>query len=599
MKRKKRGVLGTLRHSLLIKIMFACIMIFIVPVTVLYAYLSSASSTQAIRDAGYRYCVALKNVSDTMDEVFKSVNATQNQLQADSLISSASFSAALLADARSYASWEIVQSIGRTLYQYYLSTPYIHSIDLYNPYADILFYSRVYATRQVLRDPPQDMLSWVDQAKVSKAGKWYLNRDREGVLWFTSYTMPCFSNNPFDYQYARITINADVVGDKFESLFLDEGFVLTVETPSGCHTVMGDTQNAMTIPESAARVEGEGEAYTFAEGTKRYLGIRHYSPYTDWDYVLTVPIESFNTSSTIIIRSFTFTFVCLTFIFLALLVFLIHEVIKPINVISRGIQAAETGDLTVRLQMEHDDELGHIGKQFNVLLENIDQLIHESYEARMLKNEFELKFIQNQLKEHFLYNTLDSVHWIAHSHNVPQISQIIFHLSHFFRLTLNGGSDAITVGEAVEILKSYVMLINVRMGQTIDFDIQMDPKLETRSTYKYFFQPIVENAYQHGLRPKLGGHLTVTFSEEPVGFLRYCVTDDGVGMSQEKLNALRRDIALGDENGAEKGQNFALKNINRQLRLYFGQRYSFEIESRPAEGTTVVLVLPLKGVEIA
>ena len=159
-----------------------------------------------------------------------------------------------------------------------------------------------------------------------------------------------------------------------------------------------------------------------------------------------------------------------------------------------------------------------IGNQFNVLLESIEQLIHENYETRVLKNEFELKYIQNQLNEHFLFNTLDSIHWIANSHHVPQISEIIFNLSRLFRLTLNEGRDTLAVSQAAEILKAYIMLINVRMDGAILSEIEVDPKIKDCRTYKYFFQPIVENAYQHGLRPQLGGRLKIAFRRNlPVG----------------------------------------------------------------------------------
>ena len=141
--------------------------------------------------------------------------------------------------------------------------------------------------------------------------------------------------------------------------------------------------------------------------------------------------------------------------------------------------------------MSRPDEFGMIGNQFNVLLESIEQLIHENYETRVLKNEFELKYIQNQLNEHFLFNTLDSIHWIANSHHVPQISEIIFNLSRLFRLTLNERRDTLAVSQAAEILKAYIMLINVRMDGAILSEIEVDPNIKDCRTYKYFFQPIV------------------------------------------------------------------------------------------------------------
>ena len=212
------------------------------------------------------------------------------------------------------------------------------------------------------------------------------------------------------------------------------------------------------------------------------------------------------------------------------------------------------------------------------------------------KTKFELKYIQNQLNEHFLFNTLDSIHWIANSHHVPQISEIIFNLSRLFRLTLNEGRDTLAVSQAAEILKAYIMLINVRMDGAILSEIEVDPKIKDCRTYKYFFQPIVENAYQHGLRPQLGGRLKIAFREEPAGWLCYTVTDNGVGMSPEKLAVLMEDIKNPAIPPVTPGRNFAnSKTIVRQLRLYYRDEYRFSITSSTGQGTTVCLAFPLKA----
>ena len=104
----------------------------------------------------------------------------------------------------------------------------------------------------------------------------------------------------------------------------------------------------------------------------------------------------------------------------------------------------------------------------------------------------------------------------------------------------------------------------------------------------------MENAYQHGLRPQLGGRLKIAFREEPAGWLCYTVTDNGVGMSPEKLAVLMEDIKNPDDPAHDSGRNFAIKNIVRQLRLYYRDEYRFSITSSTGQGTTVRLAFPLK-----
>ena len=222
----------------------------------------------------------------------------------------------------------------------------------------------------------------------------------------------------------------------------------------------------------------------------------------------------------------------------------------------------------------------------------MEALIHTNYETKLVKEGYELKFIQTQLKEHFIYNTLDAIHWIADKNHVPEISRIIFDLSRFFRLTLNNGSDYITIEREAEVLKSYVALLNVRMGGTIESRIHMEEGLGDERVIKYFFQPVLENAVVHGLRPKGGGVVEVSFTALKSGRIRYRVRDNGAGISPIDLE----DILLNIRENKSEEKYFALVNLNRQLKLYFGENYRFSIDSRLHEGTTVTIEFP-KGCE--
>lgn len=228
------------------------------------------------------------------------------------------------------------------------------------------------------------------------------------------------------------------------------------------------------------------------------------SQYTGWYYAAAVPLEHYNVSEPLMTEYWFYIVITLVFIFILTALFVSFYLIRPMKQISDKMREAEHGDLDVRIHTRRRDELGYIGHRLNVLLKNIDSLIHTNYETRLLKEGYELKFIQTQLKEHFIYNTLDSIHWIADKNNVPQISKIIFDLSRFFRLTLNNGSDYITIEREAEVLASYLSLLNVRMDGTIESSIEMDDSIRDQRVIKYFFQPVLENAVVHGLRPKGG-----------------------------------------------------------------------------------------------
>lgn len=581
-----------LRNSIVTQSMTFFVIIFALPMAIFFHLLSQASARQAVADAGSQYRVVLQNVSDTMDEVFYSINILQTQLRGDPVLSDSAFSSQLIGDQNDYAAYQIIQSISRALYQAYLSSAYIHSIELYHPYADILFSSQPYATRRIVPHPEEETIAWIPKAAEAATHAWHPEVEASGAMYLVSYFCPYYSNDPSARLFCRITLSSDILSGRFRALVPDEAVGLFVK--SGAYMLAvpgaGGTQGVdalADLPSGAWRM--------LSNGSEQYLAVAFQSSYTTLRYILSAPLSSINSTAGVIQRYSLYYFFCLLLIFVAILVFLLHRILRPIHVLCGAIQTAESGNLAVRVPLARQDEFGMIGNQFNVLLESIEQLIHENYETRVLKNEFELKYIQNQLNEHFLFNTLDSIHWIANSHHVPQISEIIFNLSRLFRLTLNDGRDTLAVSQAAEILKAYIMLINVRMDGAILSEIEVDPKIKDCRTYKYFFQPIVENAYQHGLRPQLGGRLKIAFREDPAGWLCYTVTDDGVGMSPDKLAALMEDIKNPDAPAGDSGRNFAIKNIVRQLRLYYRDEYRFSITSSTGQGTTVLLAFPLKA----
>ena len=581
-----------LRNSIVTQSMTFFVIIFALPMAIFFHLLSQASARQAVADAGSQYRVVLQNVSDTMDVVFYSINILQTQLRGDPVLSDSAFSSQLIGDQNDYAAYQIIQSISRALYQAYLSSAYIHSIELYHPYADILFSSQPYATRRIETHPEEETIAWIPKAAEAATHAWHPEVEASGAMYLVSYFCPYYSNDPSAKLFCRITLSSDILSGRFRALVPDEAVGLFVK--SGAYMLAvpgaGGTQGVdalADLPSGAWRM--------LSNGSEQYLAVAFQSSYTTLRYILSAPLSSINSTAGVIQRYSLYYFFCLLLIFVAILVFLLHRILRPIHVLCGAIQTAESGNLAVRVPLARQDEFGMIGNQFNVLLESIEQLIHENYETRVLKNEFELKYIQNQLNEHFLFNTLDSIHWIANSHHVPQISEIIFNLSRLFRLTLNDGRDTLAVSQAAEILKAYIMLINVRMDGAILSEIEVDPKIKDCRTYKYFFQPIVENAYQHGLRPQLGGRLKIAFREDPTGWLCYTVTDDGVGMSPDKLAALMEDIKNPDAPAGDSGRNFAIKNIVRQLRLYYRDEYRFSITSSTGQGTTVLLAFPLKA----
>ncbi len=577
--------------SLLKKIMLLYVAVFVMPLLLLYAWLHHTAGQRAQIDSGLQLVSALRNISDTMEEVFRSVNFLQSQMQASQEFSEAAFAMQQTSGVPSFAQYQLREDQSRRLYQFFINNNYLHSIKLWNPYGNVLFSNRITATRKTTVNPSREEQEEVIGGDVREKS-WYLQYDDSLQKWlFVTYSHIFCASSPSLQLYAKAAVGQDVLVKRLRAYYPDEQVELLIQPSGGTHasvTSPGAESQAQAM--AASTFSGQSGYSPFVYNKANYLTAYYYSGYADWYYVATAPLSFFNTSLMVVDQYFVYFLLILAAIFITCLLLLLLQVILPMRNISNTMRIAEKGDLSIRIHTNRKDELGYISHRLNVLLESIDNLIYENYESRLMKNDFELKYIQTQLKEHFIYNTLDSIHWIANKHNVPQISQIIFVLTKFFRLMLNNGSDTITIKEAAEISRCYIALQNVRMDDAIEADISVDETLFNMPVLKYLFQPILENAVIHGLAPNRGGHIRITFAKGTKGRIRYTVDDDGVGIAAQRLEEIRQSI----RNNQAEEQFFALATLNRQLRLYFAEQYVFEIESEYGHGTRVALEFPAK-----
>jgi two-component system, sensor histidine kinase YesM len=263
---------------------------------------------------------------------------------------------------------------------------------------------------------------------------------------------------------------------------------------------------------------------------------------------------------------------------------------RPLHKMIRAMRRAKNGDFDVRIADKREDEFGYLFIHFNGMVSRIKELINELYVQKLLEQGLQLKMLGSQINAHFLYNTLDSVHWIARINKVDDISTMVFGLSKYLRLSLNEGRDEVDINQIVQLIDSYIMIQKVRYRDKFSLHLHVEETLGDYKVLKSIFQPIVENAIFHGLEKKPGkGRLDVSFLREG-GCLKFVVIDDGIGMQPDKLSELRQ---LLQSEAAIEGGNFALRNINAQIQIAYGMQYGIEIDSSYGQGTRVVLTIPL------
>lgn len=199
--------------------------------------------------------------------------------------------------------------------------------------------------------------------------------------------------------------------------------------------------------------------------------------------------------------------------------------------------------------------------------------------------------LQEQINPHFLYNTLDNIIWLAEANETDQVVTMVSSLSNFFRTTLSGGRDYVTVKEEEEHIRSYLEIQQFRYRDILEYQIHIPEEMYYYEILKLTLQPLVENALYHGIKNKRGmGHISV--SGELAGeHLIFTVQDDGIGMTEERLEELRGIIA-GEVKDDKKEGGFGLFNVSQRIKLNYGAEYGLEIESTYKEGTTIRVIIP-------
>ena len=240
------------------------------------------------------------------------------------------------------------------------------------------------------------------------------------------------------------------------------------------------------------------------------------------------------------------------------------------------------------------DEITELGMSFNIMIGKIKELLDSKIKEQENLKKAELRALQAQINPHFLYNTLDTIIWMAESKKTDDVVNIVTALSSFFRISLSKGMDWITIGEEVERIRSYLTIQKMRYRDILDFKIEVDKDVAENTILKLLLQPLVENALYHGIKNKRQvGTISVRARRKGEDEVLLEVEDDGIGFTPGKLAQLRAE--LDDDSGDIKLESgFGIGNVNNRIRLYYGKQYGLSIDSEYSTGTCVTLVIPAK-----
>ncbi|MBD7969404.1 sensor histidine kinase [Paenibacillus gallinarum] len=345
----------------------------------------------------------------------------------------------------------------------------------------------------------------------------------------------------------------------------------------------------LPFPDQSSR-----DGYVLRTGGQPRFIVHTASIATGWTIIGMAPLQEIVAEANSI-RQLIILSVVLSIVFAITLHYLLTKrLTRPIQLLQHKMRLTASGYLEAKVKPVGTDEIADLGQSFNIMVEKIKELLEQSIRKQQQLQKAELRTLQAQINPHFLYNTLDSIIWMAEAGKNDGVIQLVKALSDLFRISLNKGRDWVMIRTELAHANSYLVIQQMRYRDILEYRIEIDPELLDYPILNMTLQPLIENALYHGIKNKRGKGLIVIGGYLELSSVILTVTDNGIGIPTDRLALLRQQLEQPlqseEEEPAEGG--FGLQNVHQRLRLYFGSEYGVDLESIAGAGTTIFVRIP-------
>ncbi len=344
------------------------------------------------------------------------------------------------------------------------------------------------------------------------------------------------------------------------------------------------------ISELKALVVGESDGKIFKVDGRKYILVYETSEYSGWKFVTFVMANSTMQQMTEL-RDYIFILFLVMNVLTAtaLILLLSRTVYSKLNRLISSMKEVEKGDFSVNIQHRDTDEFGFMYSSFNDMVNKIRGLFGELYSQKLLQKEAQLKLLQSKINPHFIYNIFDNMNWLIQLERYSELEVLVDSVSTYFKRSLNAGKDFISVADTLEQLESYVQIQKIRFKNRFECLIDFDNEIIDMIIPNFMLQPLLENAICHGVEPKTGESLIQVKGVKIEERVFFTVEDDGVGMKSDVLKEISNFLS---DDQMDEENYFALANINKRIKLYYGAEYGLAIRSTEGMGTKVTVIIP-------
>lgn len=415
----------------------------------------------------------------------------------------------------------------------------------------------------------------------------------------------CFNNAYFDgnqytlniyfpvYDTNRVLGELGLLCMNFSDSTLEQ--VLNAEDSSSLESAVLDTDGMLVSTRNREEIGKKVEyitqlkdrSGTFNQDGKLYL----YQKVANWDFYMlsSVPTMELYKSSirTIVLMAFIMLFL-LTVSFIVVKR-IISKVYRPLDKVVRKMDDVASGSLKTRINVEHmGEDFTKLALGFNSMMEEIQVLMEQVKMEQHQIEQIRFNALQSQIQPHFLYNTLECIHWQAMADGNEEISTLVKALAKYYRICLSGGHDVIPLKMELEHVRNYMIIQNMRYDNIIGCEFEVDGFAEETMIPKLTLQPLVENSIYHGIKVKEGktGKVFVKVSGEG-DVVHITLADTGTGMTEEQIGEMNQHLSEYDDSFG-----YGVRNVNKRIELLYGKEYGLHYKKNESGGVTVEILLP-------
>lgn len=443
---------------------------------------------------------------------------------------------------------------------------------------------------------------WYQVAMHSKNVRWlYFNDEEE----FPINTLSLVRQLSFPDRLTSGVLVVSIDQNELNSMLLQEPFETLIADERGYVVA---AKNTNYVGQTLENLDYGVDLMEQEKGTYQ-LDIKDEPSYVIVDELLPELSESglkiisvFNTES-IVKDANKVSYIGLLIILMVLLIALLFVYIVSLLTtnrmlrLSRQFNRLALGDFYVASEIDGNDEIGQLSRQFNYMVESIrslmDQVVEKNEQFTALElaqREIKLKMMASQINPHFLFNALESIRMNAHMKGEKEIANVVRLLGRLMRKNLEIGREKTPLKEELEMVRSYLDIQRFRYEDRLQYEIDVDPSVMDFRIPPLIIQPLVENAVVHGVEDKVDGVQVAVSIRRLEEMLEVSVKDNGMGMKPERLEEVKESIMASDE--SEKNR-IGLRNVYQRLVLTYGEEHGLNIESRYGEGTLIIFTVPL------